>query len=322
MPICWEILKLLKYLFFCSYVTFFIDIFVPNILIVKDTEIFKQTYLNSYHLDFSKPCQYIVINFIGLFYLRNNMLRKKDYFLLLIISVIFGFTSSIFVLTGQYDYEGFCSKNHLALLNEHKEDGELGFFVYKTMMDLQRGVGLGYYNNIFPNNIFSKKNIANDCVFPFYLERFTIKFFIYTVPYFAMLFISRFQCNFLRNRNYLKKFLNVLGYIFIFTNLVYQLIYFALENIYKFYFYLAMLVILVSGTVIQTILLRKFKRFHPRFYYFIMLLTPFISIHCLYYIILLSVSSAVVTIAASKSFPPVWAYKDERDLRTPVINIK
>jgi hypothetical protein len=324
MKIICKAFRFLKYLIYLALIQFFTDLLVPSINLGSNVKLFQQTYMNTIHLDLSKVTHFILTNLLGLYCLRTPKLRFKTCLIFILLTIVIGLTSSTFVLLGEHDYEGFCSKINQEVLDKHKsidvltiDDGKLGYFVYRTMVDIQRGIDWEYFTNFYPNNVFITKNYRNDCVFPFYFERFTYKYIIYTVPYFLTILTPVPK---IANKR-VRKLLNAVCYIFIAANVLYRFIHLYFQSIYLFLVYLGVFVLFTSGTVIQTMRLRKIKRFHPKLYYLLILAAPFVSIHCIYYSILLAISAGVITIAASKSFPSIWAYPDEKDMRTPVIEL-
>jgi hypothetical protein len=304
--------------------------FTPEILADSDSfnTMYKQINFNSYHFEFYKLIIYVFSISLG-FILINQFttgveITKRysfgfggalsDFFITLGYSLIIFFISGNTVLSGSYDYEGFCDERGLSLIQSHKKDGHIGNFIYIIMSDVKRLYSFKFLENFLNINPFVESNKNNLCVMPGFFEISLLNLVFYFYPLLIGLnftaITDNIQCikylkmNWNKKKNWERKhWFIIYGLItFLVLNVVFHFVNFARDSWWKFFIF-SLLFLFIGGYILYRYFIshKKTKELDFTNPTLIMFVIIFVNLRCVYDLILLGFLSGLLASSAGRN---------------------
>jgi len=294
--------------------------FLPSIEI--DSEFFNSVYeqinFNSRHFEFFKFLFYIFSVFLGYilaskisqgdFTLKRNL---KNLLIILAFSLIIFFSSGNTVLKGLHDFEGFCDSNSLKLFTDHKNDGAIGYFLFRLMTDARRIYSLKFLENFLNLYTYFDLNSNNPCVFPGFLEVFFLNYNLFILPFFFGLnFFSIAESyqtlKYMRTNWHMTKYWDRKHWIiyciligFFILNIIFHFANYARDSVLKFGFFLILICLISCYITLRFV--RNSKLFldltSPTL---IMLVIVFLNINCIYELVLFGFCNGLMVAAFAR----------------------
>lgn len=258
---------------------------------------------------------------------RGNLFKGKDKGYKDIL-ILFGYSIFVFfiagnsVLAGQYDYDGFCNENGRKIIALHKRDGNIGYAIFKSMRDIKRIYSLKFlqnflnfysYSDLYPgdsNKTNGKTNLTTDtCIYPGFIERITLNFSFFFLPFLfgihlkyiisTLPSLANIEINLWQTKKWNKMTYIILSCVlfFILVNLVFYIYNYARDSVVKFIIFLTVLIILTSIMIFNTLKMINHKKSNSQLMsvsFLLMVLIPFVNIHCVYSLILFGLLNGVL----------------------------
>jgi hypothetical protein len=315
----------IHYLFSFAIILIILELFPSyNIGTQIYNNIYYQINFSTFHFDFSKFFLYIFSIVLG-FTLVNKLYRNKifqglnDNFRDIIIvssySFVIYFISAESILIGKYDYEGFCSTEGKAIIESHKKDGVFGNSIYTVMVDFQRIYSFKFIQNFL--NISDYKTLnSNNCVYPGFVERFLKNYFLFIFPFFIGLNYSSIteRVEFFRKQFFclewnwnnktiwpFKQWVYLSFFLFFITlNIIFHFLNYCRDSYGRFLFFIVFSVIILGSIFYYNNKVKLTKKLELNTVVVIMIILPFINIHCVYDLILFGVLNGILVEAICK----------------------